>query len=137
MTVQDLHIIDNSIENDYTQSISLEHRKKFAQFFTPFPIADLMAKWLLGNTHLKTVLEPAFGLGIFSRALLNYKENIDIKGFEIDENIFDNARNYFEDFDNVQLQLQDYMYNDWENKYDGIICNPRSEEHTSELQSPC
>ena len=124
MAVESLHITDNSLENDYTQSISLEHRKKFAQFFTPFPIADLMAKWILGNTQLKTVLEPAFGLGIFSRALLNYKENIDIKGFEIDENIFDNARNYFEDFDNVQLQLQDYMYNDWENKYDGIICNP-------------
>ena len=37
------HITNNSIENDYSKSISIEHRKKFAQFFTPFPIADLMA----------------------------------------------------------------------------------------------
>lgn len=35
-------IIANSLENEYAQSISLEHRKKFAQFFTPFSIADLI-----------------------------------------------------------------------------------------------
>ncbi len=117
-------ITNNSIENDYSKSISIEHRKKFAQFFTPFPIADLMAKWILGNKELKTVLEPAFGLGVFSRAILNYKEDIEIKGFEIDNTIFENAKQYFEDTTPINLLLQDYMYNDWENKYDGIICNP-------------
>ena len=65
MTETTEHIVNNSIESDYSKSISLEHRKKFAQFFTPFPIADLMAKWILGNENLKTVLEPAFGLGVF------------------------------------------------------------------------
>lgn len=30
------HIINNSIESDYSKSISLEHRKRFAQFFTFF-----------------------------------------------------------------------------------------------------
>ena len=118
------HITNNSIENDYSKSISIEHRKKFAQFFTPFPIADLMAKWILRNENLKTVLEPAFGLGVFSRAVLNHKEDIDIKGFEVDETIFGNAKQHFEDTENVNLLLQDYMYNDWKNKYDGIICNP-------------
>ena len=48
------HMTRNSIENEYSKSISLEHRKKFAQFFTPFPIASLMAKWVLRNVHLKT-----------------------------------------------------------------------------------
>ena len=118
------HIINNSIENDYSKSISLDHRKKFAQFFTPFPIADLMVKWILGNPNLKNVLEPAFGLGIFSRALLYHKEDICIKGFEVDETIFENANFHFDEFENVNLLLQDYMYNDWENKYDGIVCNP-------------
>jgi adenine-specific DNA-methyltransferase len=122
MIVTKQHIVDNSVENDYSKSISLEHRKKFAQFFTPFSIADLMAKWILGNKELKTVLEPAFGLGVFSRAILNYKEDIEIKGFEIDETIFEQAQQHFEE--NVNLHLQDYMYNDWKNKYDGIICNP-------------
>ncbi len=118
------YITDNSIENDYSKVTSLDHRKKFAQFFTPFPIADLMAKWLLGNQNLKTVLEPAFGLGIFSRALLQYKSTIEIKGFEVDETIFENAQQYFDKTENMNLLLQDYMYNDWKNKYDGIVCNP-------------
>ncbi|WP_374548761.1 class I SAM-dependent DNA methyltransferase [Flavobacterium sp.] len=118
------HIINNSIESDYSKSISLEHRKKFAQFFTPFPIAKAMAKWILGNKQLKTVLEPAFGLGVFSRAILSQNKEINIKGFEVDETIFGNAKEYFDDFENVNLHLQDYMYNDWKNKYDGIICNP-------------
>lgn len=118
------HIVNNSIESDYSKSISLEHRKKFAQFFTPFPIANAMAKWILGNKQLKTVLEPAFGLGVFSRAILSQNKEINIKGFEVDETIFGNAKEYFDDFENVNLHLQDYMYNDWENKYDGIVCNP-------------
>lgn len=124
MIVAKEHIISSSIENEYSKSISIEHRKKFAQFFTPFPIADLMAKWILGNPNLKNVLEPAFGLGIFSRALLSHKEDLNIKGFDVDETIFENANSHFEDFENVSLYLQDYMYNDWNNKYDGIICNP-------------
>jgi adenine-specific DNA-methyltransferase len=118
------HIVNNSIESDYSKSISLEHRKRFAQFFTPFPIANAMAKWILGNKKLKTVLEPAFGLGVFSRAILSQNKEINIKGFEVDETIFGNAKEYFDDFVNVNLHLQDYMYNDWKNKYDGIICNP-------------
>lgn len=124
MIVTKEHITNNSIENDYSKSVSIEHRKKFAQFFTPFPIADLMAKWILGNKNLKTVLEPAFGLGVFSRAILHYNENVEIKGFEVDETIFESAKQYFEETENVNIHLQDYMYNDWKNKYDGIICNP-------------
>ena len=118
------HITNNYIENDYSKSISIEHRKKFAQFFTPFSIADLMAKWILGNKNLKTLLEPAFGLGVFSRAVLNHKEDVEIKGFEVDETIFESAKQHFEDTENITLLLQDYMYSDWKNKYDGIICNP-------------
>ncbi|MEZ4876859.1 MAG: Eco57I restriction-modification methylase domain-containing protein [Flavobacterium sp.] len=118
------HIINNSIENDYSKSISLEHRKKFAQFFTPIPIANTMSNWILGNKKTKTVLEPAFGLGVFSRAILSQKKEINIKGFEVDETILAKAKQYFEDTENINLLLQDYMYNDWKNKYDGIICNP-------------
>ena len=84
--------VSNDVEREYSHSTSIEHRKKFAQFFTPYPLADLMAKWLLGNNKLKTVLEQAFGLGVFSRTLLNYKGDISITGFEIDENIFSRAR---------------------------------------------
>ena len=115
---------DNQVEKGYSKLISLEHRKKFAQFFTPFQLASLMADWLFGNQNLKTVLEPAFGLGVFSRALLNKKTDLSIKGFDIDEKIFAEAKEVFNDAPNVDIHLEDYIFNDWSNKYDGIICNP-------------
>lgn len=115
---------NNQVEKDYAKSISLKHRKKFAQFFTPFQLASLMADWLLGNRHLKTVLEPAFGLGVFTRALLSKNSDLSIKGFDIDETIFSKAKVIFNDTFNFDIHLEDYMFNDWNNKYDGIICNP-------------
>lgn len=112
------------MEREYSEKISLSHRKKFAQFFTPQPIAELMADWILGNEQINTVLEPAFGLGIFSRILLNKKPELDIKGFEVDEIIRNEAKPLFKSHKNISVQLKDYMFNDWNNKYDGIICNP-------------
>ncbi len=118
------HSDTNDIELEYSKVTTIQHRKKYAQFFTPFSVADLMAKWLIGNKELETVLEPAFGLGVFSRALLNHNHNLKIKGFEIDEKIYKKAKIIFKDNQNVSINLRDFMYNDWENKYDGIICNP-------------
>lgn len=112
------------MEREYSEKVSLSHRKKFAQFFTPQPVADLMADWILGNEKINTVLEPAFGLGIFSRTLLDKMPKLDIKGFEIDEVILNEAKPFFNDHKNIYIQLGDYMFNDWNNKYDGIICNP-------------
>lgn len=116
--------IDNKIEEEYSRLNPIEHRKKYAQFFTPYSIADFMAKWILGNKELKNVLEPAFGLGIFSRILLNYNKTLNIKGFEVDEKIFDVAVNFFQKNHNIDIKLNDYICSDWESKYDGIICNP-------------
>lgn len=112
------------LERKYTQEVDLVHRKKYAQFFTPQPVADLMSDWLLGNDRCKTILEPAFGLGIFSRTLLNTKQDLLIKGFDIDETILTKAKQHFNNFSNITLNCEDYMFNDWRNKYDGIICNP-------------
>ena len=118
------NIANNEPEKEYSQYISIEHRKKFAQFFTPFPIAQFMSKWILGNKKLKTVLDPAFGLGVFARAIRQDNPNCNIKGFDIDENILQQAAKLFEDEDNTSILLKDYMFNDWENRYDGIVCNP-------------
>lgn len=119
-----LQATDNQVEKSYSKLISLEHRKKFAQFFTPYQLASLMADWLLGNQSLITVLEPAFGLGVFSRALLSKNPDLSIKGFDIDERISTKAKEIFKDASNVDIHIENYMFNDWNNKYDGIICNP-------------
>jgi adenine-specific DNA-methyltransferase len=118
------NIASNEPEKEYSQTISVEHRKKFAQFFTPFPIAQFMSNWILGNKKLKTVLDPAFGLGVFARAIRQDNAGCIIKGFDIDENILQQAAKLFRDERNTSILLKDYMFNDWENKYDGIICNP-------------
>ncbi len=112
------------LEKKYIDKTNLSHRKKFAQFFTPETIADLMTDWLMGNKKLKTVLEPAFGLGIFSRKLLKKRPTLNIRGFEVDETIFKEAQSFFKKNANIYLNLEDYMFNDWSNEYDGIICNP-------------
>ena len=124
MEILEKIITGNSIEKKYCQTIPLEHRKRYAQFFTPSQIASIMADWLLGHQNLKTILEPAFGLGIFSRAILNKKADLTVKGFEVDETIYTNAKLIFNDLRQVEINLEDYMFNDWSSKYDGIICNP-------------
>lgn len=112
------------LEQTYSQKVGISHRKKYAQFFTPEEVAEVMVDWVLKNKSLKKVLEPAFGLGVFSRLLLEQKPNIEIKGFDVDPIIFEEANHFFNDFANVNLILEDYLFNDWNNKYDGILCNP-------------
>lgn len=113
-----------TIEDRYSAEVSLEHRKIFAQFFTPQDIAEIMSFWLLGNQRLHLVLEPAFGLGIFSRVLCSMKSDIEVKGYDIDPIIIEEARKKFAAATNVNILNQDYIYNGWEDRYDGIICNP-------------
>ena len=55
-------------ESDYIRHIGIAHRKKYAQFFTPEPIAAFMADWVMQDKKAcKSVLEPAFGLGAEGR----------------------------------------------------------------------
>lgn len=57
------------LEQSYTKLTTKEHRKDFAQFFTPSAIATLMASYILDNPECKDVLDPAAGLSVFARAL--------------------------------------------------------------------
>jgi adenine-specific DNA-methyltransferase len=112
------------VEQDYIKRTTARHRKRFAQFFTPEPIARIMSDWILQGNNFTTMLEPAFGLGIFSRIILKNKPDVHITGFDVDENIYDIAKINFINNSNVKLYLEDYLHNDWNNKYDRIICNP-------------
>lgn len=114
-----------SIEDTYTSIVSEVHRKQYAQFFTPINIAEFMISWILGIKP-SSILEPAFGLGIFSRQILSYNEyqNTPIVGYEIDKKMYEWAKELFIEYPNVRLINDDYMYNEWDNKYDGIVCNP-------------
>ena len=112
------------LEKEYKKQTSLTHRKKFAQFFTPEPVANIMIDWILDKPQIQTLLEPAFGLGVFSRLILEQKKDIDITSFDVDPVIFEIAKQNFNNFSNINYFLEDYLFNDWNNKYDAIICNP-------------
>jgi adenine-specific DNA-methyltransferase len=120
----DFNIFSDIPEKEYVSSVSLAHRKHFAQYFTPYPIAQFMANWIIANPNCKTILDPAFGLGILGRVLLEKDERkYHIKGYELDTCMFEKAQSLWEETD-VELLNKDYMFNDWENQYDGIIANP-------------
>lgn len=119
-----LNIFSNLPEKEYVATVSLAHRKQYAQYFTPYPIAKFMANWITDNPNCKTILDPALGLGIFVRAILEgSNKKYDIKGYETDPFIFEKATHLLND-NSIQLLNNDYMFNDWESTYDGIIANP-------------
>ena len=113
-------------EIEYEKNISIDHRKKYAQFFTPKKISDFMASWIVGSKRNKLdILEPAFGLGIFSRSIHKLNPNIKVIGYEIDKTIYKYAKqNLSESNLNISINNENYITSSWNEKFDGIICNP-------------
>lgn len=112
-------------EKEYVGVVGLEHRKRFAQFFTPEAIADFMARWVLDGRKKMDVLDPAFGLGAFSRSLFKQNPKVRVVGYEADETIYNYAaENVAQTGSDVLLYNEDYLRASWKDKYDGIICNP-------------
>ena len=110
-----------TLEQKYISSTSLDHRKKYAQFFTPEKIAEFMCQWVLQGKQKTHVLEPAYGLGIFSR-ILTQNTTLPVDAYEIDGQIFASA--VVACPNGVNLRNEDYFASDWNAKYDAIICNP-------------
>ncbi|MBP5778193.1 MAG: N-6 DNA methylase [Prevotella sp.] len=113
-------------EKEYIRRTSIEHRKRFAQFFTPEQIADYMAEWVMEDIHDHAdILEPAYGLGIFSRSMFKSHQDIKVNGYDVDETIFQYAlSNASETQCEISLSNENYLTSSWDKKYDGIICNP-------------
>ncbi len=112
-------------EKEYAGVVGLEHRKRFAQFFTPEAIADFMARWVLDGRKKMDVLEPAFGLGAFSRSLFKQNPKVRVVGYEADATIYNYAaENVAQAGSDVLLYNEDYLRASWKDKYDGVICNP-------------
>ena len=114
-------------EEIYRSEVEIEHRKKFAQFFTPDEIADFMCSWLMtdeSEESEKTLLEPAFGLGIFTRKLRKSFSRLKIKAYDIDQEIFKRANNLFKDDAGLKLSNEDFLRTSWKDSFDFIVCNP-------------
>lgn len=113
-------------EREYLHKVSIDHRKRFAQFFTPEPIAAFMATWLMrGLSNHANILDPAYGLGVFSRVLHQFSPEVSVKGFELDSTIYKYAKqNLPNGTSRVHLIQGDYLESSWSDYFDGIICNP-------------
>jgi len=111
------------VESKYISETSLSYRKDYGQFFTPSSIAQLMAKWVMKDNP-KTILDPAFGLGIFYDEIekIESQQQIQFIGYEIDKRIL-TYLNPKGNKKNLKIINSDYL----EAKvttFDGIICNP-------------
>lgn len=105
-----------------------QNRSRLGQVFTPYSIAKLMAGWVSAHHSPASVLDPALGLGIFLRALLEYQPDPvpRMTGYEIDPSIAGQARTLFADngIDYLQIKLSSFLTSTWESKYDAVLCNP-------------
>lgn len=115
----------NTPEETFAASVPTIERKKLSQFFTPVAVAEFMAQWIVSNPSCKTVLDPAIGLGIFFRTIqkLSPSNHYKFVGYDIDKTVLEKATDLFSTND-VEFRNEDYLFNDWGNFYDGIICNP-------------
>lgn len=111
-------------ESKYIGEIPLNHRKDYGQFFTPIPVARFMAKWVMKDDP-KTILDPAFGLGVFYDEVRNLNPNNQIvfTGYEIDNYMIDYLDLNITNQGGLRIVNSDYLETEV-GYFDGIICNP-------------
>ena len=105
-------------ELEYTKKADTEHIKSFGQYFTQYSVAKFMCSWACKNAN--SMLDPAAGNSIFLKQTQEINPACKLFGFEIDSNIL----SFFGNPSNAILRNEDYLLNDWDNKYDAIVCNP-------------
>lgn len=105
-------------EISYTKSVGAKHIRTYGQYFTQYKVADFMCAWAGRNAI--TMLDPAAGNSIFLTYVKKYNPQCILTGYEIDSTIL----NYFGNPSSAKLINDDYLLNDWDSKYDAIICNP-------------
>ncbi len=113
-------------EQEYFAKTSPEHRKKYAQFFTPLCIATCMADWVLsGNQGTMRLLDPAFGLGHLLASMdAERLANVEVVGYELDRQAFRESSLLWNSCSSITLHNEDFLANPPESRFDAILCNP-------------
>ena len=110
-------------ESSYVSAVPFGHRRRYAQFFTPPKIANLMAEWALtGET--KSLLEPAVGMGVLVRAALMRKADLRITAFEKDPVIFRAFLETQPDLNKLEVIFGDFLTIDLLSTFDAVLMNP-------------
>lgn len=106
-------------EERYKKLVGPTHLRRYGQYFTPEPLARLMARWL-DQVKPKIVLDPASGNHVFAGSLLEIGSSAHVVEFEIDPII----ASEFPAPANAETFCQDFLLSSWSERYDGIIANP-------------
>lgn len=112
-----------SPEKAYIGYCSIEHRKRFAQFFTPPSIAQLMSEWVM-DISPATLLDPSVGTGILVRHARHMDPCLFITAVEKDPLV----RQAFESLNQPGMYNElidgDFLTTEFENTFDAILMNP-------------
>lgn len=110
-------------ESKYISETPITHRKNYCQFFTPVPVARILAEWVTKDKP-EIILDPAFGLGVFYDEVMkiNLRNQPLFVGYEIDNRIMAYL-NHNGNSPNLRVINKDYLESEV-GYYDGIICNP-------------
>jgi adenine-specific DNA-methyltransferase len=115
-------------EKEYIRNKTKEDVRKLGQYFTPYSVARFMAEWISQSPNLNHVLDPAVGLGVFFRALIEVNPNFSGKlcGYDIDNLTLDKLTILFDRHTKINTQFlnQNFLYAENNTLYDGILCNP-------------
>ena len=116
-----------SPEEMFISAVPMAKRRMRGQFFTPQPIANLMAEWVCKNNPGR-VLDPAAGTGILMRAVAaRSTAPVSITAFEIDPLAADLARAHGPE--NLDVRTTDFLQSTGIDEFDGVIANPPYVRH--------
>jgi len=109
-------------EQSYCESVPLSHRKRFAQFFTPEPIAQIMTDWVCQPSP-KTLLDPSVGPGVFLRLARQNHAVVGVTGVDVDPLALAAATAVLAGAD-VKLIQHDFLTWTDNVQFDAIVANP-------------
>ncbi len=115
------------------KSKSIEERRKYGQFSTPFALAEEMMTYglkLLADRDIN-FLEPCIGSGVFYSALLNTvdkKTILNATGIELDSEYYDCAQKLWGE-SGIELLHEDFTRITPNSRYNLVITNPPYVRH--------
>lgn len=109
-------------EAAYLNQAPVVHRKKFAQFFTPAPIAKMMAAWVLA-ANPRNILDPAVGPGIFPSVIREIDPHVNLTLVDLDPIVLKVAKRTVGD-SGVEYLNTDFLHFEESRVFEGIIANP-------------
>lgn len=124
----------------YTKQVTQKHKKDSGQFFTPTPIAHLMASFCDLTSNRLRILDPGCGTAVLTCALVEYLiehnpnvEFIDLVAYETDSELISFSQNTLS-YLKKWLQLKGVNFEYLLHLHDFILDNAEALQNTSRNQ---